>query len=87
MYTPHTADGGNHSTILAFYRTIIGGSCHKYHFCRDKSMLAATKIYFSRQIFLVTNVLSRQEYISRDKRQVTKMILVAAPANNIELTM
>ena len=46
---------------------MVGGSCHKYHFCRDKtfvatehylccdkSMLAATKV-FSWQIFVVTN--------------------------------
>ena len=33
-----------------------GGNCHKYHFCRDKSILAATKL------------LSRQtNYVRRDK--------------------
>ena len=41
---------------------IIGGSCHKYHFCRDKSMLIVTKvvatsILLSREktCFVVTN--------------------------------
>ena len=34
---------------------IIGRSCHKYNFCRNKSMLVMTK------------VLSRQKYVCRDK--------------------
>ena len=32
--------------------SIIGGSCHKYHFCRDKSIIfVATKVRLSRQNF------------------------------------
>ena len=29
--------------------SVIGGSCHKYHFCRDKIMFVATSILLSRQ--------------------------------------
>ena len=25
-------------------RSMIGGSCHKYHFCRDKYVFVATKL-------------------------------------------
>ena len=65
--------------------TIIGGSCHKYHFCRDKSILVATKLLL-RQIFVATKynfvatkVLSQQTYFCRDKRRicVDKHIFVA----------
>ena len=53
----------NHSMILYCLINIIGGNCHKYHFCR-KSFV-------------------RQTRVCRDKTfAVTKMILVAAPANN-----
>ena len=56
---------------------IIGGSCHKYNFCRDKHVFVrqntsfvATKVCLSRQTyfcrdkynFAVTKVLSRQTY-------------------------
>ena len=62
---------------------IIGGSCHKCHFCRDK--------YSSRQTRVCRDLLlSRQTRVCRDlllSRQntsfvTTKMILVAAPAND-----
>ena len=53
---------------------IIGGSCYKYNFCRDKgfvfcrdeSIFVATKIY-----------LSRQKYVCRDKTFVTTSILLS----------
>ena len=42
--------------------TIIDGSCHKYHFCRDKHVFSATKLRLPRQniycdkiMFLATN--------------------------------
>ena len=42
--------------------TVIDGSCHKYHFCRDKHVFAATKLCLPRQnlcrdkiMFLATN--------------------------------
>ena len=73
----------------------IGGNCHKYHFCRDKSMLAATKLCLSRQKykpFAATEIcLSRQAHVCREKDVfcrdkhvfvATKMILVAAPTND-----
>ena len=45
---------------------VICGSCHKYHFCRDKSMIAATKL-LSEQNY----VLSRQAYLfCRDKHKI-----------------
>ena len=73
---------------------IIEGSCHKYHFCRDKS--------FCRVFRDKTRLLSRQKYESiffcRDKRRslsrqthicrdnyvfvATKTILVEAPASD-----
>ena len=39
---------------------IVGESCHKYHFCRDNSMLVATKLL----------LLLRQTYLCCDKRFV-----------------
>ena len=54
------------------------------YFCRDKHVFAATK---------VSLCLSRQAYFSRDKRRIlsrtfvaTKIIVVAAPANDGKLT-
>ena len=50
---------------------IIGGSCHKYHFCRDKTF-DATNTSLLRQIFVATSteLLSQQAYFCRDKRRV-----------------
>ena len=59
--------------------TIIGGSCHKYHFCRDKRMLVATNrksifsssfvlfsfLFLTRQIFVVTNNFVARKLLSR----------------------
>ena len=86
-------------------RCITGGSCHKYHFGRDKS-------FVDKSMLVVMKVLSRKNYVCRDKTFVTtyicrdkhnfgsillsrqktcfvatnafatKMILVAAPAND-----
>ena len=39
-----------------YFPPIIGGSCHKYRFCCNKSKLVATNV-LSRQIFVVTKVL------------------------------
>ena len=55
---------------------VIGGSCHKYHFCRDKHVFFATNTW---QIFVAT------KYFCQDRRRTfvaTKMILVPAPAND-----
>ena len=75
-------------------RCIIGGNCHKYHFCRDKSfvdksMLVMTKVLS--QIFSVCrDITFVTTYICRDKHNfgrrtcfvATKMILVAAPSSD-----
>ena len=52
--------------------TIVGGSCHKYHFCCDKSFVA-TNTSLSRQN---TTKVQTRVFVE------TKMILVAAPAND-----
>ena len=59
---------------------IIGGNCHKYHFCRDKTCLlsqqtrsfVSTSVLLSGQktcfVFVATKIcLSRQNYVCRDK--------------------
>ena len=59
--------------------TITGGSCHKYHFCRDKSFVA-TNTCLSRQnpSFAATKVsLSREKYFCRDKSFVATSILLS----------
>ena len=51
--------------------SIIGGSCHKYHFCRDKIRLLSRQKYACRdKTFVATNVLPRQAYFCRNKRRV-----------------
>ena len=54
-------------------KTVIGGSCHKYNFSRDKHM---TKHVFCRN--------KSMHVFCRDKHTfvATKIILVAAPAND-----
>ena len=47
-------------------RAILGRSCHKYHFCRDKTHLLSRQ----NSSFVATKVLSRQAYVCRDKRRV-----------------
>ena len=58
---------------------MTGGSCYKYNFCRDKTiMFAATKYFYCDKSFVVTNIiLSRQAYFCRDKHVfvVTKLSL------------
>ena len=66
-----------HSVVLPHCsENIFGGSCHKYHFCRDKTRLlsrqntsfVATKVYLPRQSFVATKLcLSRQNYVCCDK--------------------
>ena len=65
------------SAAHEYLTTIIGGSCHKSHFCRDKSLclsrqntsFVATKVCLPRQncVFVATNVLWRQTYFCRDQ--------------------
>ena len=45
-------------------KSIFSGSCHKYHFCRDKTSFVATKLCLSRQTYFFrdkSRVLSRQK--------------------------
>ena len=50
-------------------KPIIGGSCHKYNFCRDKHVLVATKQVFCRDksMLAATKRLPRKKYVCRDK--------------------
>ena len=54
---------GTHTPRLTF--CIIGGSCHKYHFCRDKHVSCRDK-----SMLVATKLLSPQAYFCRDKRRV-----------------
>ena len=57
---------------------IIGGSCHKYHFCRDKFMLGGggggilvtTKLLLQKNIFLSFLILGIRVEKSRKKKLV-----------------
>ena len=52
-----------HSVVLPHCsETIIGGSCHKYHFCRDETRLLSQQKYTC-----LDKVLSQQNYVCRDK--------------------
>ena len=77
---------------------IIGGSCHRYHFCRDKTRLFPRQKYACcDKTFVATNIfLSRQAYFCNKCLLVatkplprrpnflvaTKIILVAVPFNS-----
>ena len=50
-------------------RAIIGGNCHKYYFCRDKSSVASN-ICCDKHNFVATKVLSGQAYFCRDKTRL-----------------
>jgi len=72
--------------------TIIGGSSHRYYFCRDKHVFFATNFFSPQNISRDKNDTcgsSRQWYTfvaSKDVFVATKMILVAALANDILLS-
>ena len=59
--------------------SITGGSCQKYDFCSEKCMLVATNTYICRD----KHIFSRKK-LCHDKHifVATKIILVAAPAND-----
>ena len=57
----------NEQIICDTLDTIIGGSCNKYHFCRDKTRLLPRK----KNILTATKLLSRQNYVCRDKMFLT----------------
>ena len=61
-------------TELAKDKTIIGGSCHKYHFCRDKSFVAIntclwrhTRICLDKTRSFVCYFFPRQKYACRNE--------------------
>ena len=65
-------------------QTIIGGSCHKYHFCRGKHTFVATNTCLSRQntffcrdksMLAVTKNVSRENCLSR--QIATKIICLS----------
>ena len=55
--------------ITQWLSTITGGSCHKYHFCRDKQVFIATNRCLSRQnmSFVATKVCLSGQNFCRDK--------------------
>ena len=58
---------------------IIGGSCHKYHFCRDKTRLLSRPKYACRNkiMFFDIKVLSRSKCVCRNKTFVATSILLS----------
>ena len=75
-------------------KTLLGGSCHKYHFCHDKHVVVTTKHVFCRdksmlvvtQLFVATNkCLLRQLFVvtkvlSRQKYYVSTNIILSRQA-------
>ena len=63
-------DGGNNHVVIVLHPTVfvIGGNCHKYNFCRDKSFVR-TNTCLSRQnmYFVPTKLCLLQQNICRDK--------------------
>ena len=65
------------------YVAFIGGSCHKYTFCRNKSIVAtntcfvATKVCLPQQFFLSRHNFSRDKYLSRQNLPYDKHTFVA----------
>ena len=55
---------------------VIGKSCYKYRFCRDKHMFVATKHVFcyNRSMLVVKKLLSQQTYFCHDKTFVATNI-------------
>ena len=55
----------------------IGGSCYKYHFCRDKSFVMTNTSFVATNVLLrQTSLLSRQEYFCRDKSMLVETKLL-----------
>ena len=49
---------------------IIGGNCHKYHFCREKVCLSRQNLCRDKHVCVCRekNILPRQTYFCRDKK-------------------
>ena len=77
------------------HSSIIGGSCHRYKkkslqkFCCDKHVFVATKHVFCREksMLVVTKVLSRKYYVSRDKIFLSRQIFVATSINFVDTSI
>ena len=61
-----------HSDVLVYDSgsvTVIGGSCHKSHFCHDKGFVATKHVFcrLSQQTFVATEILCvcHNKYLSR----------------------
>ena len=81
------------ATPVSFPGVYTGGSCHKYHFCRDKNTcfvstkVIETKDGFCRDkhvfvatnvsLFVATKLLPRQTYSCRDKTFASSNILLS----------
>ena len=67
---------------------ITGGSCHKYHSCRDKSMLASTNIVTKNTCLSRKSILlSRQKTcLKGDKTFVATNVLLSFVATNVLLS-
>ena len=61
------------SGVTAAPETIIGGSCYKYHFCREKTRLLSGQ----NTSFVATKLLSQQAYFCRDKHLSGQTYFVA----------
>ena len=69
---------------------IIGGNCHKYHFCRDKQVFVKTKYVFCDKKYVCRDKHTfgaTKDVFCRDKDVfvATKLILVATPATDRDL--
>ena len=61
----------NHIRFFLWTRGIIGGCRHKYHFCRDKSFVATTKV--CKIMFVVANICPFCVYVViRDNKSTQK---------------
>ena len=69
---------GGEKRFIGILFPIIGGSCHKYHVCRDKHVFVATKVCLSRQTFCrdkhtfvaASLLLSRQARVCHDQTRL-----------------
>ena len=59
------------TSVFLHTNTIIGGSCHKYHFCHDKRFFTTNMCLLRQNMsFVATDVLLRQKYACRGKTLV-----------------
>jgi len=64
------------------FRSITGGSCPKYHFCRDKQGFTLTKHIFCRD-----ESMSQQKYVCRKKGFCYKFTFVMCLWQNVSIVM